>query len=328
MSLIRPQIFMSYSRIDEEEIQRVRADLINSRVDCWVDTTNIQTGDRLSSVIEEAIRQSSLFFAYITKAYLSSRWCMKELEYALQADGVTVAPYADSKATLEAVPADLMDEMSFGVLGSDNYVRSLLELVGRAWASLQTVQRVVPADDHILIGPAIFDSAGYSRADLMERTKQELILAGPNLRSWLSDDDSKQGLIELVKNRRVRVTLILATYESLSPISPEGAIHLRESAKDIREMFGALDGTEKKLMTAHFHVGASTLSAVFVDPRSPEGILFFSPRWAIQFLPQDRLTCVIDKAINSESLYKALYNGVLLMTQGDAKNVEEMLVGL
>jgi hypothetical protein len=327
MSVIRPQVFISYSRIDEEEIQRVRADLINSRVECWVDTTNIQTGDRLSPVIEEAIRQSSLFFAYVTKAYLASRWCMKELEYALQAPGVTVAPYADSKVTLETVPAQLMDEMSFGVLRTDNYVRSLLELVGRAWASLQTVQRVVPAYDHILTGRAIFESAGYSRSDLIERTKQELMLAGPNLRSWLSDDDNKRGLIELVKKRRVRVTLILATYESLGSISPEGALHLRESAKDIREMFTTLDGVERKLMTAHFHVGASTLSAVFIDPRRPEGILVFSPRWAIQFLPQDRLTCVIDKTINAESLYNALYNSVLLMTQGDAKTVDQMLAG-
>jgi hypothetical protein len=117
MSIIRPQIFMSYSRIDEAEVQRVRADLTNSRVDCWVDTTNIQTGDRLSPVIEAAIRGSSLFFAYITRAYLRSRWCMRELEYARQAEGVTVVPYADSKATLEAVPAELMDEVSFGVLG-------------------------------------------------------------------------------------------------------------------------------------------------------------------------------------------------------------------
>jgi hypothetical protein len=41
-------------------------------------------------------------------------------------------------------------------------------------------------------------------------------------------------------------------------------------------------------------------------------------------LPQDRLTCVIDKKINSEELFRALYNSVLLMTQGDAKTIEEM----
>jgi len=324
MSIIRPQVFISYSRIDENEVQRVGADLIDSRVDCWVDKNDMQVGDRLSPVIEEAIRRSSLFFAYITRAYLASRWCMNELKYALQAPGVTVAPYVDSRATLEAVPPELMDEISFGILQAENYLRSLLELAGRAWAALQTAQRVVPAFDHILAGRAIFDSAGYSRSDLIERTHEELILAGPNLRSWLSDDDNKRGLIELVKKRRVQVKLILATYESLGSISPEGAIHLRGSVKDIREMFTMLDGAERKLMKTHFHVGASTLSAVFVDPKRPEGILVFTPRWAIQFLPQDRLTCVIDKRINSESLYAALYNSVLLMTQGDAKSVDEM----
>lgn len=41
-------------------------------------------------------------------------------------------------------------------------------------------------------------------------------------------------------------------------------------------------------------------------------------------MPQDRLTCVIDKKINSEELFRALYNSVLLMTQGDAKTIEEM----
>jgi hypothetical protein len=328
MSIIRPQIFISYSREDADYVHQVRADLTRSRVDCWIDQDSIQTGDRLNPVIEEAISGASLFFAYVTKNYLDSRWCMKEFEYALEASGVTVVPYVDSEATQKAVPEKFMDEVVFGILGPDNYSRSLLELAGRSWASLQTVQRVVPAVDHILAGPAIFDSAGYSRRDLMERTKSELILAGTNLRSWMSDDDSKRGLVALVKERRVRVTLILATYETLRPISPEGAIHLRESVKDIRKMFDMLDGAEKDLMTAHFHIGASTLSAVFIDPASPEGILFFSPKWAIQFLPQDRLTCVIDKSINSEGLFKALYNGVFLMTQGDAKSIEDMIVDL
>jgi hypothetical protein len=160
----------------------------------------------------------------------------------------------------------------------------------------------------------------------MDRAREELIIAGPNLRSWLSDDDGKRGLVDLVKRRRVRVTLILATYETLRPISPEGAVHLRESVKDIRQMLEQVDEPSgRRLMSAHFHVGASTLSAVFVDPRSPDGILFFNPRWAIQFVPQDRLTCVIDKQVNSPGLFKAIYNGVLLMTQGDAMTVDDML---
>jgi hypothetical protein len=285
---------------------------------------SLQSGDRLNPAIEDAIAGASLFFAYITKSYLDSRWCMREFQHALAAPGVTVVPYADSEATREAVPQDLMDEVVIGILRPETYTDSLIQLVGRSWASLQTFQRVVPADDHILAGPAIFDSAGYSRRDLMARTRHEIILAGSNLRSWMTDEESKQGLVALVREHHVRVTLIMATYETLRPISPEGAIHLRETVKDIRQMMDGLSGDERSLLRSYFHIGASTLSAVFIDPDTPAGLLFFSPRWAIQFLPQDRLTCVIDKSINSEGLFKALYNGVLLMRQGDAKTLEEM----
>jgi TIR domain len=88
----------------------VRRDLLSGNVDCWMDDT-IQTGDRLSPVIEVAISESSIFFAYITKNYLGSRWCMKELRHALEAPAVTVVPYADSEATLGNVPGELMDEL-------------------------------------------------------------------------------------------------------------------------------------------------------------------------------------------------------------------------
>jgi hypothetical protein len=325
MGTLRPRVFVSYSRKNEEFVRMLRADLFNSELDCWIDASDIQAGQRLNPAIESAIAESNLFFAYVTNEFLRSRWCMAEIRYALQSDRVTLAPYVDSQETLDAVPSDLLDEVAFGRIARDNYLRSVLEIAGRAWSSLQESGQLVSAHDHILAGPAIFDAGGYSRAELITRAQEELILAGPNLRSWMSDDDSKQGLVDLVRRRHVRVTLILATYETLRPISPEGAIHLRESAKDIGAMMASLDGPERRLMSAHFHVGASTLSAVFVDPRSPHGLLFFSPRWAIQFLPQDRLTCVIDRRINSPDLFKAIYNGVLLMTQGDAKTIEEML---
>lgn len=325
MDLIRPRVFISYSRKNEDYIRKIRSDLFKSQLDCWLDIADIQAGERLNPAIETAISQSSLFLAYVTPSYLESRWCMEEIRYALHVSGTTVAPYVDSPETLEAIPSELLDEVAFGLLEPATHARSLLEIAGRAWASLQTSQRVVPSADHILAGPAIFDSAGYSRRDLIGRAKEEVVLAGSNLRSWMSDDDTKQDLVELVNKRQVRVTMIMATYETLRPISPEGAVHLRESVKDVKEMLGLLDDNKRKLMSAHFHVGAATLSAVFIDPKRPEGILFFSPRWAIQFLPQDRLTCVIDKRINSASLYKAIYNGVLLMTQGDAKSIDDMI---
>lgn len=324
--VLRPRVFVSYSRKNDDFVRRIRTDLFSSDIDCWIDVADIAAGERLNPAIEAAISGTNLFFAYVTRDYLRSRWCMAEMRYALSVPGIALAPYVDSQETLDAVPSEFLDELAFGTLRPDNYLRSLLEISGRAWACLQATQKLVPAADHILAVPGIFDSPGYTRADLMDRAREEILIAGPNLRSWLSDEDSKRGLVELVKRRQVRVTLILATYETLSPVSLEGAIHLRESARDVKEMMGQLDGpAERRLMTAHFHLGASTLSAVFIDPRAADGILFFNPRWAVQFLPQNRLTCVIDKEVNSPDLFKAIYNGVLLMTQGDAKNVDDML---
>src|SRR5258708_9538805 len=106
VTIIRPQIFVSYSHRDADYMQRLRRDLLSGNVECWMDDT-LQTGDRLSPAIEAAISRSSLFFAYVTESYLKSQWCMKELRYALLTPGVTVVPYADSVATRESVPSDL-----------------------------------------------------------------------------------------------------------------------------------------------------------------------------------------------------------------------------
>jgi hypothetical protein len=325
VDVIKPRVFFSYSRRDETFVRRVAADLGRGGLDCWIDTQRLEVGDKLEN-IRAAIRGCSLVFAYVTPAYLASRWCRDELRIALAAPGVAVAPYVDSADTLDALPGEIRDDVTCGILqDGDQYVGSIVAISGIAWSSLQTARRVVSSDDHILAGPAIFDSIGYRRVDLIERAQEELILAGANLRSWLTNEAGRKQLISLVEDRGVRVTMILATFKTLAPISPEGAVHLRSSVREIKEMMDLLSDDGRRLMTAHFHVGASTLSAVFVDPESPNGILFFNPRWAIQFLPQDRLTCVIEKSINSTDLYKALYNGVLLMIQGDARSLEDML---
>jgi len=323
---IWPQVFISYSSKDKGIVLKLRDDLIKAGIECWVDISRITAGDRLEDAIfGDGIPQCNLFLAYITQNYLESKWCRQELERALESRRVSVVPLADSEQSLAAIPQTLRDTVHCGVMNMDHYADFVLELTGKAWSSLQSTRRLVHSENYLLAGAGIFDMEQYRRESLLKNVKKELILAAANLRSWLSDPGSRQQLIRLVKTTEVTVTMILATYETLRPLAPEGAEHLRQSAEDIKEMMKALTDEERKRMRAYFHIGATTLSAVFVDPESPDGILFFSPRWAIQFLPDDRLTCVIDKSINSATLYKAIYNSVLLMTQRDAKSVDEML---
>lgn len=326
MESIRPQVFLSYSHLDTDFVQKIYNDLRRAGIDCWMDTGTISAGDRLQEAIfADGIPRCNLFVAYITQNYLASDWCMKELREALAVLRVVVVPLIDSEQTLKQVDKTVRDTVHCGLIKAELYWDRLLELTGKAWSSLQKTRRLVSSENHLLAGAGIFDMEDYRREALLKRVKRELVLAAPNLRSWLSDPVSRQQLITLVRTTKVRVTLIMATYETLRPISAEGAVHLRQSVEDVKEMTDALTGDEHDRMKAYFHSGASTLSAVFIDPESVDGILFFSPRWAIQYLPDDRLTCVIDKSINSATLFKAIYNSVLLMTQRDAKSISDML---
>jgi TIR domain len=290
-----------------------------------VDKEQLEIGDKLAN-IEEAVRESTLFVAYITKDYLEKEWCKKELALALDEPRIAVVPLLDSDAILKSLPQALVGEVSCRVLDptSERYGATIAAVARQAWGSLQTNKYLVSPEDHILAGPEVFDQDEFSQVRLLERVGTELILAGPNLRGWLTSPATRRQIVELMESRPVNVTFILATYETLKPVSSEGAVHLRSSVVELREMLDALASTSRHRMQVHFHVGASTLSAVFVDPKSDEGILFFNPRWAIGFVPQDRLTCVIDKRYNSARLYKALHNGVLLMIQGDALSLEQM----
>jgi hypothetical protein len=326
MNYIRPRIFVSYSSKDSEIVHRIRRDLEKAGIDCWIDLSTIGTGDRLQDAIfGEGIPQCNVFFAYITENYLESKWCMKELRQALQSRRVKIVPFADSEQTMQKIPRQVRSEVRCGILDLERYVDSVAELCGKAWTSLQDTRRLVSSEDHILAGTGVLNMEGYRKHDLLKRVRTQLILAAPNLRSWLSDPDARSGLIELVRNSAVMVQFILATYETLRPLGAEGAEHLRQSAEDIKAMRDQLSSEQRERMQAFFHIGAATLSAIFIDPGRPEGLLFFTPRWAIQYLPQTRLTCVIDKSLSSIALYNALYDSVLLMTQRDAKSLDDML---
>ncbi len=322
---LTPIVFVSYARADTAFVHRVIQDLAARRIEAWVDTSRLEVGHKVSD-IENAITQSTLVFAYLTESYLASRWCMKELKRALATPRVLTAPFVDSAETLERLSRKIRDEISFGVLNDGaGYDGTVSEIAHKAWTSLQVSEQLVTSSDHILASPAVFKTSGYSPPELMMRAKEELILAGSNLRNWLTDEKSRAQLLALVRDENVSVTLIMGTYEALAAISPEGATHLRDSVMEVKGMVDALDREQRGLMKVHFHVGVVTLSVVFVDPKSDDGILFFSPRWAIQYVPHDRFSCVIDKRVNSVDLFDAIYGGVTLMIQGDAKTLGEML---
>jgi hypothetical protein len=77
-----PEVFLSYSRADAEFAQRVAHDLEAHGIDVWWDRWDIDAGDSLPRVIEEAIAGSKWFCIVLSPAALESRWVRTELELA------------------------------------------------------------------------------------------------------------------------------------------------------------------------------------------------------------------------------------------------------
>jgi hypothetical protein len=326
---IVPKVFLSYSRTDADMARRIRNDLEQSGIDCWLDTVSIWAHDRFrETTLLQEIPNRDLFVGYITEAYADSEWCQSELAAAIKATTIEIALLAESKAAFDGLDERIREKYQCDVLegrhDAAGYHRSMLRLTSAAWASLQSKSLLVPGDDHIRAGANVVDEEGSRQQDLMADATQHLILAGANLRGWLSSPQTRERLVARARDHK-RVTLILTTYDAIRPLSPEGETHLRQSVAEIRDMRNELDGEDGgRYLAAHFHVGAATLSAVFVDPDAPNGRLYFTPRWAMQVIPEERMTCVIDKRVNSTRLFRAIYGSVLNMTQADAESLDAM----
>jgi TIR domain len=275
VSIIRPSIFISHSSSDRDFVRIISADLNKAGIACWEANSGIWATDSLeAAILNSGIPKCTLFCSYLSLSYLNSPKCMEELNKACASGRVALLHFVDSEATLQTIPSELRDSLHYRVLDKQTYSDCILHLSATAWGSLQTAELVVPSEDHILAGPAIFDSEGYTRKDLLKRVKGELILAAANLRSWLSDRDSRDQLVELVRTRRIRVTLILATHETLGPISVEGATHLRQSVDDIKRMVEQLNEEERTLMQAYFHIGQQRSQRYSSIPSRPTAFSF------------------------------------------------------
>jgi len=78
------QIFLSYARPDEEEVENLYQKLSNKGFKPWMDKRDILPGERWPSSIQEAIRRSDFFLACLSKNSVDKRgWIQREIREAL-----------------------------------------------------------------------------------------------------------------------------------------------------------------------------------------------------------------------------------------------------
>ncbi len=333
MAFVNPLVFVCYSTRDKDFVSSVISHLQFAQIDVWQDQSRIIVGDSIrDKIAREGIDKSDLFFFYITANSVNSESCIWEWKYALEMaeqNKLLLAYYIDSQETLENAPQELAKELSnrrYEVLNSENFRIPTAGLIGRAWEAVQHTRRLVNHHGHILAGINIVESK-FRRSEFMKRVRRHLLVAGPNLRGWLTTREARSSIIDLIRNNSdIEVTMILGTYPILEALSGgygQGRQALEGSVQELRAMVKELSAEENQRFNVRFHFAAATMSAVIRDPEENDGVLVFTPRWGIDYEPLGRLFCVIEKK-NNPGQFDAIYRTTFNLIQPDALTLDEM----
>lgn len=135
--MVKPRVFLSHSKKDQQFIEKLSSDLRAARIDVWYDEWEIPSGISLRRhIFDEGIPNCDLFFVYLTPNSAESYWVRSELDAAFIEDarkrGGFITLFVDNDETRELLSLDLKPLRS-PILNNDNYMRPFGELISRAW---------------------------------------------------------------------------------------------------------------------------------------------------------------------------------------------------
>ncbi|WTP11917.1 toll/interleukin-1 receptor domain-containing protein [Microbispora hainanensis] len=74
---------MSYSRRDSDFVDRLANQLVQHKVNIWLDRWEIHVGDSLLTKVQDAITGASALLVILSQASVESAWCQKEINGGL-----------------------------------------------------------------------------------------------------------------------------------------------------------------------------------------------------------------------------------------------------
>ena len=101
-SMMKYDIFISYSRKDGAIVQSVADRLKAEGYTCWMDVSGIESGDAFKQVIVDAIKKSGVVLFFSSDKANESKFTVKEINVAVELGKIIIpvklddAPYADS----------------------------------------------------------------------------------------------------------------------------------------------------------------------------------------------------------------------------------------
>ena len=76
-------VFLSYSHDDREIVEKIASNIQARGFECWKDKDRLRAMDPFNVLIEEAIDESQVFIAFLSKTYVSKDYCIHEFNRAI-----------------------------------------------------------------------------------------------------------------------------------------------------------------------------------------------------------------------------------------------------
>ena len=151
----------------------------------------------------------------------------------------------------------------------------------------------------------------------------ELYIVGQNLKSSLSNRGIKPHLIDMLsKEAGPTIYIIGATYEGMKAISDECALHFLDTLVDIMEIYVQGRWAMKRLVV-RFSRDAISLSCIITDPKSTDGTLLLSSKWATDEEPDNRLHFFIENWEHPE-IFGKIVGRCGRLVQSDSNTLKEI----
>lgn len=72
------RVFLSHSSVDKDKIRRIKKDLEDHGIKCWIDEEEIPFGGNIVEHIESGLGESDIIMVFLSKASVLSRWVKTE----------------------------------------------------------------------------------------------------------------------------------------------------------------------------------------------------------------------------------------------------------
>jgi hypothetical protein len=125
-SSVQSEVFISYAFADQELGMRIHQALESAGQSVWIDQDDIRYADNWKDAVLPAMEQATAILFITSKASLSSKNCLEELEYA-QGMGKRIIPIIAER--VEEVPEILRERVRRDFCDPENFHSELLKLL-------------------------------------------------------------------------------------------------------------------------------------------------------------------------------------------------------